>query len=701
MSLSEISLALSYVFFAFLPGFLIHKKLNIPLMISVGTGLAVSLLLFTFIAKLIPSPLLAWIVTLIALGLVSHSNKLAQKCKATNPLSTAQNLSFLFFFLLLFFGLLLLRTQFSQIQFEPGRSGAEKLFNLQFLQSFVHGSGYPPESLWFSDTPIGYYLLPKVLPGVFLAGLNALPTSAFGNPAGLVFHISDCFFVALSSLIVAQFVFDIRPRVKKESNWTFAAAILCGLFPLFSGPLRALEQAYGRNSQIDLWSLSRIIPNTVNEYPFWNFVWADNHSHSNVLPLQFCFLYWFFRMLQAIKDKTDVAFNLFLVAVCAVCVAMSHSGSVFIALCACGVIGSLAFVESLRNKNGTSYINHMSLLASAAFLLFLPDYLTRPMPNVKWYFVPSNLRSTFAELAQINFSHILLMLLVFAAILSGGIQKPLSHLKNLRVLSLVLTALMLVIVPEFVASNWDMGDQYMRYNTLFRFLFESYYWFPVLLGVLVSELATSSKNPRTPFVTLTLGLVCVLGLFLLPHYKTWQVRAQSQDQRLKGLDGLKWFQQEHPSDWAIAEFLRNLPQKHIVIAEECGMPPKSSAYSSLGRIAALSGRPALCGWGQHVFLFQKPSINQQSLQPANERLKNTWEQLLDREKWLREVYSSQPASTTTQEALHKLKLTHLVFGELEKKQSPQLSLANLSHLGRIVFEREGYGVIELFPQKIQ
>jgi uncharacterized membrane protein len=192
----------------------------------------------------------------------------------------------------------------------------------------------------------------------------------------------------------------------------------------------------------------------------------------------------------------------------------------------------------------------------------------------------------------------------------------------------------------------------------------------------------------------TLALACGALVLLWVGLFSWTqiAAARARIQAIPGstgLDGLSWFARERPVDAAIIEFLSNEPSHSIHIIEECAINPKPSAYTLFGRIAALSGRPALCGWANHVSLFQK------GVRHPDYRSKNIWDLMNEREKWTQSIYAASSLDEQTRKGLRDFGVTHVVFGELEKEQHPTLTLNALSKYGRVAFRTGDYGVVEL------
>lgn len=705
---------------------------------SLALGLGLFLLIFSLSARVVESywisvPL-SYFALYLLVRLLHRIDGYGQDEKV--EWSSRLELPSVLLFLGLHLGLLFLRSHFANIHFDPSRFGAEKMYNYAFQQAFLFGSGFPPENLWLAGDPNVYYLMPKAIAGLSSFFLRELGHVFVG---GYLFHISDTFYYTLgimSLMTTVFFVFQLRSKCdKKFFNKSVALAVGVGLIPLLAAPARALWQVF--EGRIELWSLSRIIENTVNEYPFWNFLWADNHAHSAVMFLQISLWFWLIILLVFAKKQF---FSLcFFVAALASAVLLSHSGSVLINLVSMGTFACGIFLGTLKSKlERKEFLKKILIVGFTTMFLSFVDLLNRSQAEVKWYFVPPKFTSTLAEFFNINF---VIATLVPTALILGLLSLPKSTQVSFRSqlffglsccffaafsllgypvvgyailvsafavcllrffqdnhfvgsASALCAASMFWIFPEVLAANFNMGDEYMRYNTLFRFLYESFYIVPLLWAFALAVLIDFSLPRKFLSGFVSVVLLSIAVLFAITQWKTYEHRL-TRDPQPTRLDGTAYFQKERPFDYAIVKFLQDLPGR-VVVAEECGIHPKPAAYTVAGRIATLSGRPALCGWAHHTSNFQKTILRGGFQgQPA-------YSNLIQRDKWisthfqqLSETMPSEVDFIEAKENFKKLGVTHLIFGEYEKLQHPNAQLAHSDRIGKLVFRSGDFGVVEL------
>jgi uncharacterized membrane protein len=699
-------------------------------MIAISMGLGLGLLSFSLLGRLIPNSTVAWLASilgLLAFGHVGFGNFLNSYRQFFNR----ENLILIGLLLALHGALLYVRAHFPDIEILSPNFGGEKLYNFQYQQSFLHGNGFPPEHLWMSGNRINYYILPKALPG--LASHFVYTLSGNARSGAVLFHLSDTFFVALASLLISNFAIAYRAIVKATdtvmTKKVIVFSLVLGLLPLAAFPLRALTQVFG--GAIEIWSLSRIIPWTINEYPFWNFLWADNHAHSNVLFLQLTFWMCFISVLFLATQKTILQSIVLALLFAALFYSNQHSV----------LVNALVFAPVCVFLVANKRIDVAKTLVEFAFLSFvfaLPA-LVIEKPVTESYFVTSKFSSTLSDFANVQFvllSVFFLFLICVSTVLKidfwtrlktpdtftklNAAAAVLALIGGYPVVSLSLGvgilahsifasrnkqsnpdwvsttllygALLLYILPEFYAFNLDYGEQKMRLNTVFKFYFESYYLMPIAgFSLFFPEVSALIAHKRMQTFAIAIGVFAVIATYV--QYQTASARiAKSNDEF--GLDGAKYLEKEFPADNEIISYLANMDGQ-VTIAEECGLPPKLSGYLPAGRIAAFSARPGLCGWGHHVTLYQK-SVHNAGYEGDNnvihvshrDRSKDIffWDQLKLHPEFAAEA----------KENLKRLGATHFVFGNIEKLVHPEANLDDLAKkLGKVVVRKGDLGLIEI------
>jgi YYY domain-containing protein len=156
--------------------------------------------------------------------------------------------------------------------------GGEKPMELAFLNAVLRSPYMPPYDPWFAGGYINYYYYGYVIFGSLVKLTSIVPGVAFNLAIPTVF--------ALTFTGVVTLVYSFAR--------SFPIALLGGYFAALIGNLDGLlqlkDQFFALLAKVqippfDYWRSSRIIPFTINEFPFWSFLFADLHPHVIDLPI--------------------------------------------------------------------------------------------------------------------------------------------------------------------------------------------------------------------------------------------------------------------------------------------------------------------------------------------------------------------------------------------------------------------------------
>ncbi|MCC6166834.1 MAG: hypothetical protein IT329_06355, partial [Caldilineaceae bacterium] len=204
--------------------------------------------------------------------------------------------------------------------------GGEKFMEFAFLNGILRSPTFPPLDPHFAGGIINYYYYGIYLVGylIKLTGIYAEVAFNLAIPMLFAMAVGNSFALAHSAWALA------RPAGRWRDG--LAAALLAPLFITVLGNLDGLGQvvrALSERSAIqvqsalplfstvaeaglglvrvmrgqatlpayDFWGPSRVIPNTINEFPYWSFLFADLHPHLIGIPLSLVFLAVIFVLL--------------------------------------------------------------------------------------------------------------------------------------------------------------------------------------------------------------------------------------------------------------------------------------------------------------------------------------------------------------------------------------------------------------------
>jgi YYY domain-containing protein len=184
--------------------------------------------------------------------------------------------------------------------------GGEKPFEFGFLNAILRSPVMPPYDPFFSDGTINYYYY-----GLFLV---SLPLKATGIAPAIGFNLIIPTLFALTVVGAFALVAELTGRVRYGLLGAAFLALLGNLAAAFPiGDSRGLApvrvalagglSGFGARLGDWFWGPSRVIYEpgkliTINEFPYWSFLFADLHPHLIALPIALLMIAIAFAMLD-------------------------------------------------------------------------------------------------------------------------------------------------------------------------------------------------------------------------------------------------------------------------------------------------------------------------------------------------------------------------------------------------------------------
>ncbi len=166
--------------------------------------------------------------------------------------------------------------------------GGEKPFEFGFLNALIRTPVLPPYNPFYSDGVINYYYY-----GFFLMSLPVRLT-------GIAPEVAYNLIVPTLFGLMLTAVFALIVRIRGSWRWGVTGALLVGVagnlaavFPAnwargFAPVIASLGEGFpGFGERLGDWFVgpTRVIPSTINEFPYFSFLFADLHPHTIALPL--------------------------------------------------------------------------------------------------------------------------------------------------------------------------------------------------------------------------------------------------------------------------------------------------------------------------------------------------------------------------------------------------------------------------------
>ncbi len=153
--------------------------------------------------------------------------------------------------------------------YTPDINGAEKLMDFAFINAILRSGTMPPFDPWFAGETMNYYYF-----GYFII---ATLIKLSGISSNIAYNLTVASFFALA----ATTSYGIGYNLTKSARCGILSAFFVCVIGNFIGFKQFIE-AFLYGGVLDAayyWAGSRVIPNTINEFPFFSFLHADMHAH--------------------------------------------------------------------------------------------------------------------------------------------------------------------------------------------------------------------------------------------------------------------------------------------------------------------------------------------------------------------------------------------------------------------------------------
>jgi YYY domain-containing protein len=467
----------------------------------------------------------------------------------------------------------------------------------------------------------------------------------------------------------------------------------------------------------DWFAPSRVIEDTITEFPWFSFLLGDLHAHLLALPFTLLALAF---VLQVVLDGPRVSPRgraVFETLGVALALGMLYtvnawSYPVMAGLLVLGTVGWMRDGRSLAGRAAAArwlpavialsalivlpfhltfdpaakgigvvpdgrgfagWLRDMALLygciAAPVALLFLGRVreTARPWRNVAWIAVGAAFGLSI--LAGLDYAHVGLLaaaLLVALHALTAPALAPALR----AVWLLAAGGIACLLGPEvlYVRDEFDHSDLY-RMNTVFKLGYQAW----VFLGLAaIGALAWRRVwLPRRGFRVLV-GLVIAAGFTAAAVYPIAGTYARKDGfDRSPTLDGLGWLRDRAPGDVAAIDWLNDHARSGEVVLEAVG-----DDYSAFGhgRISTFTGLPTVLGWPGHELQWGHDAGSR-------------------RDDVARMYKEAGPAETLP--LLRRYGIRYVVVGRLERTDYGDEGIAKWDALGHRVFDSGGTTIWEL------
>ena len=172
------------------------------------------------------------------------------------------------------------------VAYSPDVWGTEKPMDMAFVNAANASTSFPPHDPWMAGEDLNYYYLGHLAMALVIKVVGTRPDEGYNLALALL--------AALSATAVFTFAGTLwaaaRPRLPGVRGGPVpvgvAAAVICLVLGNLAG-VREWIAAADPPGDYAWFEPSRVIPGTINEFPWFSFLLGDLHAHVLALPFTF------------------------------------------------------------------------------------------------------------------------------------------------------------------------------------------------------------------------------------------------------------------------------------------------------------------------------------------------------------------------------------------------------------------------------
>ena len=595
--------------------------------------------------------------------------------------------------------------------FHPASHGTEKYMDFGFMQAMMRSTTLPAQDMWYAGKPFNYYYGGQYL-AVFLTKLT-------GTNVEVTYNLMRTMVAAFAFLLPFSLVRQmLKDKLRTGREWSFClGGILAGMAVSMSGNLHYI--IYGiilrlLKIKTDYWfpSSTRYIgfdsavtgDETIHEFPSYSFVLGDLHAHVINVFLVLTVLGILYSWIKTNSGKSWRQREIGLLGLLLGMFLFSNTWDFMIYYVV--ICGTLLFGNLKRYSSGSfisqalkwSVIQWVELLA-AAFLASLPFHLTFENVMVQGIGIVK-IHTAFYQFCVLwAFPLLVCVPFVIGILKSIGTfpeKKFWSFFYSIKYpdlygLVLVLCAIGLIFIPEFVYVRDIYEKTAPRANTMFKLTYQAYIMFGIMMAyILVFFTVNRIKRCngadstvmckgllRCPRLQSLTGIIAILVLIstcgYLENAITHWFTGFPKRNAYQTLNATNYLETAISDDAAAIRWLNDNVEGQPIILEASG----DSYQDYDNRVSAMTGLPTVLGWYVHEWLWRN------DLEEENQRKED-----------VQTIYTSSNADQI-KSLIEKYKISYLFIGSCEYEKYGEINSELLASIGKVVFRQSETTIIEV------
>ncbi|HRT39872.1 MAG TPA: DUF2298 domain-containing protein [Candidatus Woesebacteria bacterium] len=559
--------------------------------------------------------------------------------------------------------------------YNPTIEGLEKFMDWGFVNSILRSRFMPPADMWFAGKPINYYFFGHLI--------FALLTKVSGISSAITYNLAIATVCALTFVsgfsLTANFIHQFG---SKKINYSFViiGGLISALFLTFGGNLhplykiarlnikqnngqlilssRAIKQAVANYWYPDATRFIGFDPETndktIHEFPIYSFVVADLHGHMNDIPIVLLFI----ALLLALIPQRVKLYHWSLMIGGGLVLAWAYMTNAWDFAIYGLLFALIYFLVHLDLKK--LIINGVGIILF--WYLFTLPFSLHFTPMIQGLRLADSQTPLYQLFVLYGGFWLIILPFIIALFIDQMKRKEKSFAyADLFVLGLIVTATILIAIPEIVYLKDIYIFAHRRANTMFKLVYQAFIMYSLTTGYVIVRLTVLMKNR---FVYLIYKILFLLIFICHLSYPYFAIRSYYGLKKYRGLDGMDFIRNQFPDNYEAINWISTHISGQPVMLEAAG-----DSYTTYNQISVATGLPTVEGWLVHEWLWR-----------GGYDLPGT------RAAEVEKIYTASDKSEVRR-LLQKYRVSYIFVGSNEIQKYPTLNETNFLDLGyQIVFE---------------
>ncbi len=557
----------------------------------------------------------------------------------------------------------------------------EKFMDFAFLNAVMRSSQFPPYDPWFSGGLLDFYYYFGYL-------TVAVPSKISGISTAVTYNLGLVTFAALAANAAFGIGYDLTKKIG-YGVWTMIfVTFIANAHLVFDMAARLLNLRITSHEHIfGLWASTRIIPDTINEFPYFSFTFGDLHPHVISISFQLLVLVLVLNIHRSDESGMKI-YGTGWIHILAGAILSALALGVLFPVNAWDyptylvIFASIVLVQQYHAASLKNALVPIATVAILSILLFIPFYLDfqgagasgAGIGIVYQHTLLIEFIAIFALFLFLIFSFLFLhsdldrryvvalipiaaLSLIFFRTLIITIPLTLlciyllfhEDMKSDRfVMVLVLIGSLLAIFCEIFYLDDHFGVPNERMNTVFKLYLQIWIIWGIAAGYCMYRSISLLKHTSSRSKTIWIIFFCIL--FASSGICSLTITAEriSLDHNPRSLDGIEYLNLSDRGEYlAISWIRREIAGAGTSVILEA---PGGNSYSTDSRVSAFTGLPTLIGWRWHEIMWGRG-----------------WDEICPRVKDADTIYNTHDIPLAI-DLLDKYNVSYIYIGAAERKR---------------------------------